>query len=369
MKIRSLLAVLFAATLTAAAVSDQKTDAAELGIGSKAPALDIEHWLQDGNGFFKPVTEFKEGNVYVVEFWATWCGPCIGSMPHLAELQQQYRGQGVQIVSVSDETVEEVKDLLGRDNPQVGKTFDEITAAYSLTTDPDRSVHIDYMEAANQQGIPTAFIVGKSGLVEWIGHPGNMDEPLEKVVTDSWDREAYKAEMKLQEELQENMQTMAMLAGQGNFDKAMALVESQIKNAPNEMLTEHWTAIRYSLKLSMGELDDATLAFYREQIAAMKGDTESLVRFGYSLYGITQQGAEIGPLAKDAIKAIEAEADNVEDAAKPMYFNTIALLNDAAGDLKAAIKAQEAAIEAADDRTKRRLIPMLEELKERAAEK
>ena len=60
-----------------------------LTIGSDAPAIDVEHWVQDGKGKFKPVTEFAKGKVYVVEFWATWCGPCIMSMPHLVELQNK----------------------------------------------------------------------------------------------------------------------------------------------------------------------------------------------------------------------------------------------------------------------------------------
>ncbi len=212
MKIRFPLASFLTSAIVMAAATSGVASAADLGIGSKAPALDIEHWIQEGDKAFKPVTKFNEGKVYVVEFWATWCGPCIGSMPHLAELQNQYRGQGVQIISVSDETLEEVNDLLGKDHPEVGKTFAEITSAYSLTTDPDRSVYDDYMEASKQQGIPTAFIVGKSGLVEWIGHPGNMDGPLEQVVNDSVDRDAFKAELKLQQELQEQMQKMAAMA-------------------------------------------------------------------------------------------------------------------------------------------------------------
>ncbi len=370
MKIRLLLTVLFAAGLTYAAMQPERVvakeqGAGELGIGSKAPSLDIENWLQDGGGKFKQVTDFEDGKVYVVEFWATWCGPCISSMPHLAELQNQYRDT-VQIISVSDESVDEVKDLMGKEHPQAGKTFEEITSAYSLTTDPDRSVHEAYMEAANQNGIPTAFIVGKKGLIEWIGHPGNMDEPLESVVNDSWDREAFKEEMRVQQELQEKMQEMAQLAGSGDFAGAIELADKQIADSPNEMLTDHWTAVRYSLKMSSGDLDDETLAFYRSQIKEMKGDSMSLIRFGYSLYGITQQGGDIGPLAGDAIAALEAEAGGVPEASRVMYYNTLSLLNDAAGKLDAAITAQEKAIELADERQKKRLMPMLEELKEKA---
>lgn len=377
MKLRFLLAMVLAAVLC---ISFWSPDAANgkdgdgkaspaLEIGSKAPSLDIEHWIQDGNGFFKPVTDFEKGKVYVIEFWATWCGPCIMSMPHLAELQEHYRGQGVQIVSVSDETVDEVKDLLGREHEQVKKTFGEITSAYSLTTDPDRSVHTGYMDAANQDGIPTAFIVGKTGLIEWIGHPGNMDEPLEQVVNDAWDREAFQEQLRVQEELQENMEKMSRLAGAGKFDEAIELVNTQIEDTSDKMLKEHWIAIQHSLKLSSGKLDEETLAFYRDQMKQMKGDAESLIRFGYSLFGITRQGAEVGELASEAVAAIEAEEESIEDDIKPMYYNTIALLSDVAGNLDKAIEAQTAAVEASDKRQKRRLMPLLEELKEKKTKK
>ena len=86
-----------------------------LTVGSEAPNLDIEHWVQDGNGQFKPVTDFENGKVYIVEFWATWCGPCIQSMPHLAQLQTEYASKGVQIVSISDEDLETVEKFLDRE--------------------------------------------------------------------------------------------------------------------------------------------------------------------------------------------------------------------------------------------------------------
>ena len=80
-----------------------------------------------------------------------------------------------------------------RDNGQ-GESFADVTKGYCLTTDPDRSAHRDYMEAAGQNGIPTAFIVGKTGEIEWIGHPMEMDGPIEQIVAGSWDRDVYIAE-------------------------------------------------------------------------------------------------------------------------------------------------------------------------------
>jgi thiol-disulfide isomerase/thioredoxin len=368
MKTRLFLTIVFCGALCALTLSPQSVDAKELGIGSQAPPLDIEHWVQDGNGFFQQVTEFTPGKVYVVEFWATWCGPCIQSMPHLAEMQNEYRGRGVQIVSVSDEGLDEVNGLLAQQNEQVGKTFSEITAAYSLTTDPDRSVHVDYMEASNQPGIPTAFIVGKSGLIEWIGHPMEMDEPLEAVVTDGWDREKFKKDFDAKQQFDRNMQQLQMLAGAGKFNDAIELADSQIASVESEEQRAQWVSIRYSLKLSAGQVDEEVLTFFRGQLKEMKGDAYAIGRFGYQLFGVIQQGGEIGVLGDDVVKSMEAEIDGAEDQLKPLLYNTIALLSDATGNTEKAIKAQQAAIETADERQKDRLIPFLEELKEKAGQ-
>ena len=83
-----------------------------LTIGSDAPALDVEHWVQSGEGKFGKVTKFEKDKVYVVEFWATWCGPCVASMPHIVETQKKYAEKGVQIVSISNEPKETVEEFL-----------------------------------------------------------------------------------------------------------------------------------------------------------------------------------------------------------------------------------------------------------------
>ena len=340
----------------------------ELGIGSTAPALDIEHWIQDGNGFFKPVKEFKDGKVYVVEFWATWCGPCIASMPHLAELQKKYRGRGVQIISVSDETVDEVKDLLLKENEQEGKTFAEITSSYSLTTDPDKSVYQDYMDAANQEGIPTSFIVGKTGQIEWIGHPMELDEPLEAVVEGTWDREEYKKVHEAEQDFEKSIQQISMLAGAEKFDDAIKLAEKKMKSVEVDEFKDRWMSVRNSLKLSAGKVDDEVIAYYRKEIAKMKGNPVAIGRFSFSLYGVLEGGGKAGPLAEDAIKALESECQDADDEIKPFLYNALAKLCDATGKLKQAIKAQQQAIEFSEGRQKLRLEQYLEQLQEKLAE-
>jgi thiol-disulfide isomerase/thioredoxin len=65
-------------------------------LGDAAPILRASKWLQG-----EEVKSFEPGNVYVVEFWATWCGPCVMIMPHLAELQAEYRDKGVTIIGYS----------------------------------------------------------------------------------------------------------------------------------------------------------------------------------------------------------------------------------------------------------------------------
>jgi thiol-disulfide isomerase/thioredoxin/DNA-binding ferritin-like protein len=341
----------------------------ELTVGDKAPALDIEHWLQDGNGYFKPVKEFKNGNVYVVEFWATWCGPCRMSMPLIAELQNKYRGQNVQIIGVSDESTELIEKMMGQENAQVGKTFGEITAAYSLTTDPDGSVYSDYMEAAKQDGIPTAFIVGKKGIIEWIGSPFEMDQPLEEVVSGTWDRDAFKKEVEAQKQLQRNIEQVARLEEAGKYDEAIAFAAARIDDAGSKEISGYWNSIRHMLKLVSNNLDSDTQDYFQAMFDTMKAekDLQGILQLSNELYSVSEMGGKMGTLGKEAIAVIEAiGSDDAPDEMKAYYHNTIAHVSEMTGDFKRAVAEQEKAMELLDARQQRRMMPYLKELREKA---
>ena len=87
---------------------------------------------------------------------------------------------------------------------------------YTVAVDPDRSTSRVFMEASNQRGIPTAFIINGDGQVAWIGHPMSMDEPLKEVVAGTWDLAAAAEAFKIEAE-----QDMAMNKLNDTYRSAM----------------------------------------------------------------------------------------------------------------------------------------------------
>src|SRR5262245_41461735 len=151
-----------------------------LKVGDAAPKLKADKWLQGSE-----VTEFTAGKIYVVEFWATWCGPCIVMMPHMSEMQAEYKDKGVTFIGYSardpgdkpSNNLESVTKFVAKRGPKLGYTF-----AYC----DDRNTYDAYMKAAGQNGIPCSYVVDRAGKIAYIGHPMYLDLVLPKVVAGNW---------------------------------------------------------------------------------------------------------------------------------------------------------------------------------------
>ncbi len=145
-------------------------------VGDNAKPLKIAKWVK---GQEVDLAEGKGQNIYVVEFWATWCGPCRQSIPHLTELQAKYKDKGVVVIGVSDEEVSTVKSFVKEQGSKMN---------YTVAVDEAGGTAGGYSRAFGINGIPHAFIVDKAGKIAWYGHPmGGLDRALDQIVAGEYD--------------------------------------------------------------------------------------------------------------------------------------------------------------------------------------
>ncbi|MBR6464783.1 MAG: TlpA family protein disulfide reductase, partial [Verrucomicrobia bacterium] len=239
-------------------------------LGEKAKALTISEWVK---GSAVDVTDGK--NVYVVEFWATWCGPCRNTIPHLTELQKKYKDQGVVFVGVSSEKAEEVKPFV----QEMGDKMD-----YNVAVDKDDATDKAYMAAYGQGGIPCAFIINKESQVVWVGHPMEMEKPLQEVIEGKYDLQAA---LKL-EEVRASVDEYGLLASKKD-PKAAELADKILqevgtaKSIINDMLNAAYQAQDFpvldKVLAKMASLDEDSAKRAKEiggQIAAERAMGEYL---------------------------------------------------------------------------------------------
>jgi thiol-disulfide isomerase/thioredoxin len=142
-----------------------------LKVGDPAPKIQTGKWVQGD-----PVKDFEKGKAYIVEFWATWCPPCRASIPHLNEIYQKYKDKGLIVIGQNCSERDE-----NRVAPFVKQMGDKMT--YRVALDDKRSaaegqMSKTWMEAAGQEGIPTAFLVDTKGKIAWIGHPMELKDSV-----------------------------------------------------------------------------------------------------------------------------------------------------------------------------------------------
>jgi len=119
--------------------------------GQRAPEFVVERWLTDPPD--------SQGKFVLIDFWATWCGPCRRSIPELDEFYARFRGRLV-VIGVSDESEADIRKMT---DPQID---------YAVASDPQRRMFKDLQIT----GIPHSILIDPHGIVRYEGMPNFLDD-------------------------------------------------------------------------------------------------------------------------------------------------------------------------------------------------
>lgn len=150
-----------------------------------APELQIAAWIgQD------PTTlAALRGRVVLLDFWATWCGPCIAAFPHLSQISQKYEAQGFTVIGVTRlyGDGERGQEMPPAEETEFIKEFRQRhRLPYGVAVADNEKTHRDYYIS----GIPTAVLLDRAGRVRFIqvgtGPAANaeMDTQIEKLLAE-----------------------------------------------------------------------------------------------------------------------------------------------------------------------------------------
>ncbi len=309
-----------------AAVALAAVAASALEVGDPAPTLKgVKQWL---NGDAVEPAAGGGKTIHVVEFWATWCGPCRTTIPHLNELHENLKDRGVVFVGVTEEDEETVR-----------RFTDKIPMRYRIALDTERTTAETWM--ADVEGIPHAFIVGPDGKVAWAGHPmDGLEETLRAMLDGTFDPDQARRQRADEQELMGALQA-------GDLAKAVVVVDRLLAADP---LNFEMAQMKAGLLFQTGNLEGLK-AHYQSLLKAYRDSAEQLNALAWMQVAPSPMPLHARDLGVAWAAARRAAAlSERKDAA---ILDTLALVLFNLGLTDAAIATQTEAVERASNAEER----------------
>jgi thiol-disulfide isomerase/thioredoxin len=320
-----------------------------LKVGDVAPKLQTGAWVQG-----EPVGNFEKGKVYLVEFWATWCRPCLANVPHLNELDQTFKDKGLVVIgqNVWEGSVANVPKVVQREKMSYRIALDDIKESQ------EGKMGTTWLKAAGIPGVPSAFLVDRQGRLAWIGYPGNLKpRVIEEVLADTYDLAKAAASYKTELANRPKVEKFCNALGSNQLAEAESLLREVEQSTPPECQSDlNFDRLLLSLRKkdfeSVYELakrvsEDWFTASDLNDLAWLMATTEDLDKKNLALAETI------------AIRASGATHDET-----PAYLVTLARLQFRNGKRQDAIDTQQKAVELTESKARPEREKMLTGYKE-----
>jgi len=326
-----------------------------LKVGDPAPKLQTGKWVQG-----EPVKEFEKGKAYIVEFWATWCGPCRASIPHLNSTYEKYKDKG--LVVIGQNCWERDESLVAPFLKQMGDKMTYRVALDDKTGSESGKMAETWMAAAGRNGIPSAFLVDKKGNIAWIGHPMELKEKtIDDVLAGTFDTHkaaaSYDIEQKNQAKLQAAWPSLNRAIQAKQWDQAEARLQEVTELVPEDQ-RDNLDMVR--LSILFGKEDYPAAYKLVNKISDANKDNQMLQN---ELAWKIATGTDIKERDLKVAEVCANRANEASNGKEPGILDTVARVKFMQGKKEEAVSLQEKAVSLADGNIKGQLEKTLESYK------